>query len=141
MPLDRQHVTSGSRIMLPTYLATYLLLGLEFLFQEPSRTSGPVFDPARLLVPWLDNPMQGWGALFVAIATLEAIAMLRHERMWEIVALGAGLMLAVFWSTILLFAATQDKLVSYTSGTWLLIPVAAHFATMLTLARREGSAQ
>ena len=141
MPLTWNTITSASKVMLPVYLATYALLGLELLLQDPQRTSTPAFDPAKLLMTWLPNPMQGWGVVFLAIATYEALALARRQRIWEVTALGLGLGMAAFWMTLLLVAAGTDDRVSYTSGTWLLIPVAAHFASMISLTRREGAAR
>jgi len=132
MPLDRAHVTAASRITLPLYPALYLGVGLAFLLQDASRTSGPAFDVAKIIMS-----IHAWGWVFIAVATLEAAALLTHRRAIYQLALIPGSFLAGFWAVVLAGSAFASPLVSYTSGMWVAGMAVAQAATARSLARRE----
>lgn len=132
MPLDRAHMTDAERITLPLYLGAYLLIGLIFVLQPAERTSGPAFDPARLLLP-----MPAWGALFVAIAAVELLALASARRRLYIRALIAGTGMAAFWLILLVFAAAKSDHVSFSSAVWVAIAVGAQMASARMLATRR----
>jgi hypothetical protein len=132
MPLTRDRITVASAIMLPTYAAAFAFNGVALLWQNPVRTSGDAFDAAREVLP-----MHGWGLLFLAIAALEALAIVTHHRRLEVVALSIGVGLASFWATLLLLSALTGVVVSFTSFTWVCVVAIAHYASMRSLTAGE----
>jgi hypothetical protein len=138
MPLDRAHVTVASRVMLPTYATIFGLLGLLFLVQQPSRTAAPAFAPAKMLFSWLPiDAMHGWGLVFLAVATLEVVALVARNRKLYFVGLVIGAGLVMFWTVVLLAAAFQSPQVSFTSAVWVGGWIAAHIATGKSLRSGE----
>ena len=134
MPLRPTTVTSAAQVMLPWYSIMYGVIGLLFIFQDPLRTSGESFRVARDMFP-----IPVWGALFLIISTVEAIALVIHRRGTYMVGLTLGAGMAGFWGGLLVASAALDNHVSFTSAMWVLGWVAAHVASTRSLARREHS--
>jgi hypothetical protein len=135
MPLTRATVTAASRVMLPLYPALYLGVGIAFLAQDAARTSGPAFDVAKMVMP-----IPAWGALFVAVAVVEIVALLAHHRAAYQLALIPGAWLAGFWAVVVLGSAVASPFVSYTSGMWVAGMAVAQAASARSLARHETTA-
>lgn len=131
MPLDRAHMTEAERVTLRLYPVAYAAIGLVLMFQPATRTSGPAFEPARLLLP-----MPVWGLLFVLIAAAEVLALGIQRRRLYIGALTAGAGMAVFWLVLLIYATTGSDKVSYSSAGWVMIAAVAQFASARMLATR-----
>ena len=129
-PLDRTHMTDAERITMPLYPGAYLLLGVIFLLQAPQRTSGPAFDPAKLLMP-----IHCWGLVFLAVAVVEIGALATQRRRLYIRALIVGVGLGAFWLTLLVVSTSSSDRVSYSSAVWVLVGTAAQFASARMLAR------
>ncbi len=134
MPLQRTNVTAASRIMLPTYAAMHTIIGLLFIFQDPRRTAGSAFEVARELLP-----MPGWGVIFLGIAAMEWFALARHKRAVYMAALTWAAGVVAFWTVLVLAATITNHDVSFTSCVWVGGWVAAHMATVRSLAVRERS--
>lgn len=143
MRLSRGNVTKASQIMLPLYPALVIPIGLAFIFQNPSRTSGPAYDIAKNVMP-----MPWWGAVFLTIGLVEVLAIVighldRHryepgKSRWlyeRALIVGAGV--SAFWMVLILGAAVQSNLVSFSAGWWLLAAVGAHVASARSLAAEE----
>lgn len=93
MPLDRDHVTRASRIMLPTYAAFFGILGTIYLAAPLAKlTASPGLAYADHLLS-----LRWWGALFLAAAVTMVAALVRRRREWFVAALFlCGLSMAVF---------------------------------------------
>lgn len=132
MPLDRANVTAASRITLPMYPILYLGVGLAFLLQDATRTSGPAFDVAKNLAP-----IHAWGWVFALVGLAETAALLSHRRRLYVLALIPGAGLAGFWAVVVAGSAFGSPLVSYTSGMWVAGMAVAQAASARSLARHE----
>lgn len=132
MPLVLSSVTSASRIMLPWYVIMYAILGLLFILQDPERTSGIAFQPARAM--W---SITTWGVLFLVIATIEGVALVIHKRNTYLIGLVLGAGMAAFWGFLLVSAGIKSPEVSFTSAVWVIGWVAAHAASARSVAWRE----
>lgn len=132
MPLDREHTTQASRIMLPTYAILFALLGLMLIFQDQARTSSEAFDVAKMVMP-----IYLWGWLFIAVAFMEGTALWVHKRGLYLAGLTVGVGLVTFWAVVLTAAAFLSPVVSFTGAVWVGGWIAAHLATALSLAHRE----
>lgn len=130
-PLDRPNMTEAEQITLPLYPLAYLLIGALFIAQPALRTSGPAFDPARLLLP-----MWAWGCLFALIAAVELAALASRRRQLYVRALIAGSGMAAFWLVLLVCAAAGSDRVSFSSAVWVLMATAAQIASARMLAGR-----
>lgn len=135
MPLTRANVTAASRVMLPLYPALYLAVGVAFLTQAATRTSGPAFDVAKMVIP-----IPAWGLLFAGVAVVEIVALVAHNRRAYQFALIPGAGLAGFWAVVITSSATQSLFVSYTSGMWVAGMAVAQAASARSLARHETTA-
>ena len=134
MPLTRANVTAASRLTLPMYPALYFGVGLAFLLQDPTRTSGPAFDVARSIMG-----IHAWGLIFATVAAVETWALLSQHRRPYVLALIPGAGLAGFWAVVLFGSAIGSPFVSYTSGMWVAGMAVAQAASARSLARYETS--
>lgn len=132
-PLTRATVTAASRVMLPTYVATFGIVGVNWLAAPSQRLlASPVLRAADAIMP-----IRGWGALFAACAVLMAVALVRHHRDLYRFAL---LVCAVAMSTWSLVAAvgTLFEPVSFSAWVWPACVAVACLASNRSLARHEG---
>lgn len=79
MPLDRTHVTSASRVMLPTYVALTATLGLVYTFDPLHRLDGIHALAAQRMI--MGGTMLPWGLLFLGISAVMGVAFVGHRRM------------------------------------------------------------
>lgn len=124
----RREVTAGSRLILPAYPLLAVALGLLFIFQSPSRTSGAAYDVAKQVLPicW-------WGVLFLALGLLKAVAWVTGSRAMFMACLTIGAGLCGFWAVLVAAAAYASDTASYTSALWVLFVTLAHLASIKSL--------
>lgn len=100
MPLDRAHVTAASRVMLPTYVVFFLLLGLNYLTAEQVALANPALAFANDVMP-----LPIWGGLFVFCAFVMFAALLTKRRTlyrWALRMCGISM---VFWALVIAWAS------------------------------------
>lgn len=139
--MTKDNVTAASRVMLPTYSILFGTIGLLLVFQDSERTANQAFAVARsFFEPFALGPlssMQMWGIAFLAVALVEAGALIRKCRRTYMYALVVGAWLAAFWAILILAAALTDIHVSFTSAVWVGGWIAAHVASVRSLATGE----
>lgn len=76
MPLDRDHVTIASRLMLPTYAAFCGVYGIVFILDPQGRLGRAAsLEAARWAMDlWI------WGALWLVLAAVMLAALRTHTR-------------------------------------------------------------
>lgn len=140
MPLDREHISRPSRIMLPTYIVGYLWFGLGYMLTPDSLINqSPVLHYAETIMS-----MEAWGLLFVFDAGLLACALAagyrRPARHWHRVAAMYALLLTAVtlatWTAVVV-ASTLAGVASFGSGALPFICTAACFASYVSLLRRD----
>lgn len=142
MPLDRQHVTVASRVMLPVDVAFGGVLGLIWALQDPSRRNQSL---AALDRTW---PVENTGWVLVAVAGVILAALLGRNRTLAMFGCAAGVV-AYFVLTII-FAGPLDldlqlgwppvtvgPSVSLSAPLWPAYLAAAHLASLASLAVDE----
>ena len=77
MPLDRAHVTRASRIMLPTYVVFFGMVGLNYLTTSRDTL---LATPALAYVDRVMS-LRAWGLLFLAAALLMVAALATRRRL------------------------------------------------------------
>lgn len=147
MPLDRQHITRASMLMLPVDVLFSVALGLVWALQDPSRTS-PALQAIR------DNySPRAVGWCLVTIGLIILVGMVTNHRGLCAVGLAAGaatyLILAVIFVAGILhphlsdawpFIVTGRSHATLSGSLWPLYLVAAHLASLISLAFDEGNA-
>ena len=137
LPLHRRTVTVASRIMLPTYVGLFTLIGLAYLFQPAARVqASPALAFADRLIP-----MPVWGGIFLTTAGLLSAAMLvAHRRRWTRVlagyALWVGVVVLTTWAGIFTGAVITAG-ASLGSPVWPAFAAIACFASSRSLAAGE----
>lgn len=134
MPLTRDNVTAASRIMLPTYIAFFAIIGYGYTF-GPRNTLAAT--PALAFADRL-MPLQAWGTVFLTCSLLMAAALTLHRRTLYRWALRmCGISMAV-WAIVIL-SATLHGDASAVAWAWAAFVTAACFASDRSLATRETS--
>ena len=132
MPLTRQNVTVASRVMLPTYVAFFLGVGLSLSLTPQDRLRlTPSFAYADRVVD-----LRLWGVGFLAVAVFLALAMLMRSRS----AYRAGLSVACLWMAvwaIVLALSAFDASASFSAWTWPAFVALACYATLRSLSEGE----
>lgn len=117
--MGREYVMRVRRFPPDLWLAAMdVAIGLIHLLSAPSRSSAPAFAVARSLAhyvaPWLANPMQLWGVVFIALGIALAAAVLRLHRggsrsaaTWWVQSLGPALFM--MWALMYLLAGRDDR--------------------------------
>lgn len=100
MPLNRQNITVASRIMLPTYVAFFSLLGINYAISGPLLASSPALAYAATLLP-----LPAWGCMFFAASAVMAVALMKHERIWFRFALWVAIVCLTIWAGVFAAAA------------------------------------
>lgn len=76
MPLDRAHITSASRTMLPAYVVLCLVFGLGYLFDPQGRLGrAPSTTFQRDVMP-----LEAWGGILLGLAALMLAAIASQRR-------------------------------------------------------------
>ena len=131
MPLDREHITAASRIMLPTYVVFFATLGVNYVIADTSSLNNPVLD-------YVDDvmPLPVWGCLFLFCSFVMVSAMATRRRAlyrWALRMCGLSML---FWATVI-FLATLAGDASLFSAVWSLFVATACLASDRSLARQE----
>lgn len=131
MPLDRQHVTAASRIMLPTYVSFFALLGINYLAADDIALASPALAFANDVMP-----LPVWGCLFIACAVIMFCALVTKRRAlyrWALRMCGLSM---VFLAVVIAWAAWMGDATPL-AFIWAGFVAAACYATDRSLARRE----
>lgn len=130
MPLDRDHMTVASRIMVPTYVVFFTGLGLASLVTPLHRLlETPMLRYADHLMS-----IRAWGGLFVACGLVMLVALLQRRRMlyrWGL--LVCGLSMAAWM--LVAFVGLWFEPISYSAPLWPAFVVAACAASNRSLAK------
>lgn len=132
MPLNRATITVASRIMLPTYVAFFGVLGLNYLVTPTDRlTASPSLAYANSVMP-----LPSWGGAFLGVSILMAGALTSGRRtLYRFGLLFCALTMTV-WTGVNIAAvfATQA---SPAGWDWPLLVVCACVATYRSLSILE----
>ena len=135
MPLDREHVTAASRIMLPTYVALTLALGLVYTFDPLHRLHGiPALAAQRAV---MGGQMWPWGLLFLALSGLMLAAFLQRRRQWFVFALYGCAAAFLMWAVLYTVSIFLDPTTSLLAPAYPLFVVRACRASAKSLLRGE----
>lgn len=132
MPLDRQHVTAASRVMLPTYAGFFAVVGGNWLLTPADRllaSPGLAYADALLTI-------RAWGALFLGAALLMVAALAaRHRDAFRAALLFCFFTLLV-WAGVM-GAAAINGTASPSAPAWPTFIACACLASYRSLTRRE----
>lgn len=132
MPLDREHITVASRIMLPTYVVLFLGLGLGSTVTPMHRLlATPFFRYADHLMS-----MRAWGALFIACGLLMLTALIKGNRTlyrWALLVCGLSMLV---WAVVALVGVWFQP-ISFSAWLWPAFAAACTWATNKSLERGE----
>jgi len=132
MPLDRAHVTSASRIMLPSYAIFFAVIGLGYIFGQAGRViAAPMLRYADTIMP-----IQVWGGVFLACGLLMALALRLHHRLlyrWALTICGFSM---VIWTGVAIAGAIWSD-VTLTAWVWPWLVLQACRASNRSLLRGE----
>lgn len=132
MPLTRANVTRASRVMLPTYVGFFTIVGLNYAFAPTSRLlPSPVLRYANSVMN-----IRGWGLVFLLAAALMALALATGRRdMYRYALLLCSLSLAV-WTVVGILAVFFSN-ASPAGWVYSAFVLAACFASYRSLTVRE----
>lgn len=131
MPLDREHVTLGQRVMVNVNGVFAFGLGFGYTFLSKQLEQQPTYRSAAELLPL---PYQGIG--FLAIAFLMAVGMISHNRGIYIAGLIWMMVWLFIWALILVRAAHSGQ-ASVLAAWWPAYVVLACWASAISLISRE----
>lgn len=133
MPLTRANVTAASRIMLPTYVAFFGIVGFTYAFSPPSATLG-----TSTALRFADHlmPLAAWGCLFLTCSAIMAVALTLHRRTLYRWALRMCAVSMTVWALVILVAAIQGD-ASPGAWAWSALVAAACVASDRSLALGE----
>jgi hypothetical protein len=131
MPLTRQTVTVASRVMLPTYVAFFAILGANYLIADDTAAASPA-------LVFADNvmPLHAWGWLFIGCAGIMLAALFTHRRnlyRWALRSCGLSML---FWSAVIAWASLSGDATPFAAA-WAAFVTTATYATDRSLASRE----
>lgn len=134
MPLDRQHITIASAVMLPAYAILDALFGVVFI-SDPEHRLGlaPSLVAAR---EYLTLPL--WGVMWIALTALMTFALIVKARWVFVVALALNIAAWALWAVVVELAVIDQANVSYLAGALPLFVAVASFASLLSLMSREN---
>lgn len=132
MPLDRQHITVASRIMLPTYVLFFAVVGINFVAGTFGRaSSSPMLRYADTIMD-----IRAWGSVFIACSLIMATALLTRNRMlYRYGLLLCGISMTV-WALVAIIGIFAEP-VSYSAWAWPGFVAAACAASNRSLAAGE----
>lgn len=132
MPLDRDHITAASRVMLPAYVALFSVIGAASLFTPLHRLlETPWFRYANHLMS-----VRAWGLLFLACSVLMVVAMVRADRwLYRFSLVVCGLSMLV-WALMALVGIFFEP-ISYSAWAWPAFVATACWASDRSLRRGE----
>lgn len=130
--MTRSNVTAASRIMLPAYVAMFTVLGLNYTLTPRSRlTESPALHYAAHILP-----LPAWGCMFLAVAMIQATALLIHERTAYRFALWVAALAMGVWAVVFVLAAALTE-TSPTAAAWPAFVATACMATERSLLKGE----
>lgn len=132
MRLDRDTVTSASRIMLPTYVVAFGWIGASYVLQRPATISD---HPALAYADELLD-LDAWGAMFLVTAGVILAAMVTGSREKAMYALILGLICCVIWWGVFMAAWLWGD-GSSSAPAWPMLGAFACFASYRSISRRE----
>jgi hypothetical protein len=134
VPLDRDHVTIASRIMLPAHVLLSAWVGAAWMFQGAIRTQVPALYALRHV--W---PLPATGFVLALGAVVVVGAMLSKHRAVAAIALGASGLMYLVLTGFVVAAFFQDAAgsPSFAAPAWTLYPAVAHLASLASLAFDE----
>lgn len=129
MPLDRDHLTVASRIMVPTYVVFFSVVGSNFLFGPSARLQSPMLRYADTLMD-----IHIWGGLFLGCGLLMLTAMwLRNRDMYRYGLIVCALSMAT-WALVAVLGIFAQP-ISFSAWAWPGAMTAACLATNRSLVR------
>lgn len=132
MQLTRATVTVASRVMLPTYVALFAILGIAYILAPVGRLlESPALAYASDLIP-----LPGWGGVFLACAALMSAALCTRSRALYSYALWVGIVALSVWSVVFVLAAVFGS-ASPSTWVWPAFAARACYATAKSLTVRE----
>lgn len=131
MPLDRQHITAASRVMLPAYVVFFAALGFNYMTAEQVALNNPALAFANDLMP-----LPVWGAVFLVCACLMGVALLLKQRFLYRFALRFCAVSMVFWAVVIAWASWVGDATPLAAA-WSAFVATACYATDRSLAARE----
>lgn len=131
--LTPAEVTVASRIMLPTYVALFAFVGVNYMTTGERLTESPSLAFADSVLS-----MPAWGAMFLAASAVMVTALMMHERIWFRFALWLGIVCLAIWSALFLAAAIWSS-ASPSGWTWPAFVAVACFASDRSLLKGEVS--
>lgn len=132
MPLDRAHITVASRIMLPTYVLFFAVVGSNFAAGTFGRaSSSPMLRYANTIMP-----IPVWGAVFLACSLIMAVALVRRSRFWYRYGLLVCAISMIVWALVAIAGIFAEP-VSYSAWAWPAFVAAATIASNRSLAQGE----
>lgn len=130
--LARSTVTVASRIMLPTYVLLFGVLGANYALTPSARLNdSPALDFASVVLP-----LPVWGCMFLAASAAMATALLTHRRLLFRIALWVGLVCLALWAVVFLAAAIFSN-ASPTACAWPAFAAVACYASDRSLLKGE----
>jgi hypothetical protein len=121
-------LTAPSRIMLPWYLAHFLIIALNFLLAPISRlVAHPTLEQAHALVN-----LRVWGVLFALAFVLMVLAFATKSRMMFRYALYLGATVLLIWAAVLGSAVVFNQ-ASFSAWAWPFGLALACYASNLSL--------
>lgn len=130
MPLDRQHVTAGMRVMIPLYMFFFGVIGISFMA-----------SPYHLLVAtpmlrYADTIMsiRAWGGVFLACGLLMLAAIVTHNRGLYRYALLVCCISMTVWMLVAIAGIFAEP-VTYSAWAWPGIVAGACYAANRSLGR------
>lgn len=135
MPLDRDHVTSASLIMLPAYVILAVVFGLVYVFDPGGRVDGVHALAAQREV----MPLAVWGVMFLCLAGLMCLALATRSRTLFSYALAVAAVSWFTWGCLYLASVFVDPAASVISPFPAWFVATACIASMVSLVRREGA--
>jgi hypothetical protein len=131
MTLTRDTVTAASRIMLPTYVVFFAVLGANYLIADGTADASPALAFADALMP-----LPVWGCMFLACSTLMAAALVSKKRLLYRWALRMCAISMVFWACVIGYASLSGDATPL-AAVWAAFVAVACYATDRSLATGE----
>jgi hypothetical protein len=132
MPLNKENVTLGTWVMMPTYLIFAAGVGAGTLLTPVSRLlQTPTLAYANSYVP-----IHAWGVVFLVVAGSLAVSRLLEHRTAYMATLSIMLLWIGFYALMCVFAADNGQ-AAWSSWLWPTFVARACWATLLSLAARE----
>lgn len=133
MPLDREHVTVASRLMIPAYAVFFACIGINFVATPLSRLAA---TPGLQFAQQSGGGIRLYGVLFLAVGAMIAGALMSRRRALCLYALYVGALAMALWAVVQLAGAAFAEN-SPSSWCWPALVAVACLATSRSLRRRE----